>query len=115
MVKKLQESWPNARQAIEELENDGKVLVIRTGGGDGKEGHMKMVFWNEIGDMPQIDQGELVSSACIAWSCILTELVAAEFKDMWHGLKLPDPVQIAKELEEGEMVLLFLTLSDVWT
>lgn len=58
MVKKLSESWPNAKQAIEELEKEGKVLVIRTGGNsEGKEGHMKMVFWNEIGDMPQIDQG----------------------------------------------------------
>lgn len=57
MVKKLQESWPNARQAIEELEKEGKVLVIRTQGGDNKEGHMKMVFWNEIGNMPAIDQG----------------------------------------------------------
>ena len=72
MVKKLQESWPNARQAIEELEQEGKVLVIRTGGGDGKEGHMKMVFWNEIGDMPQIDQGKPLYHSMITLSWIST-------------------------------------------
>lgn len=69
MVKKLQESWPNARQAIEELEKEGKVLVIRTGGSEGKEGHMKMVFWNEIGDMPAIDKGKLFLSLCLRTSC----------------------------------------------
>jgi transcription initiation factor TFIIE subunit beta len=109
MVKKLQESWPNARQAIEELEAEGKVLVIRTGTTE-KEGFMKMVFWNEIGDMPQIDQGgwsNLMATCCTSRADCFPRLLrdeCAEFKDMWHGLKLPDAIQIAKELEEGTLV-----------
>lgn len=58
MVKKLQESWPNARSAIEELEKEGKVMVIRTGANAEREGVMKVVFWNELGSVPKIDNGE---------------------------------------------------------
>lgn len=58
LVKKLQESWPNAKHAIEELERDGKVMVLRTGGNAEREGQMKMVFWDEMGSMPKIDEGE---------------------------------------------------------
>jgi len=82
LVKKLQESWPNAKSAIEELERDGKVMVIRTGGSSDREGQMKMVFWDEMGRMKKVDE---------------------EFNTMWHKLKLPDQITIAKELEEGGM------------
>jgi transcription initiation factor TFIIE subunit beta len=40
----LKESWKEAPQAIEELENEGEVLVTRTV----KDGQLRMVFWNEI-------------------------------------------------------------------
>jgi transcription initiation factor TFIIE subunit beta len=59
MVKKLQESWPNAKTAIEELEKEGKVMVIRTGGNSEREGQMKMVFWDEMGPVPVVDDGTL--------------------------------------------------------
>ena len=56
-MKKLQESWPDARKAIEDLEKEGKVMVIRTGGNAEREGIMKMVFWNEMGQVGKIDEG----------------------------------------------------------
>jgi transcription initiation factor TFIIE subunit beta len=40
----LKESWKDAPQAIEELENEGDVLVTRTV----KDGQMRLVFWNEV-------------------------------------------------------------------
>jgi transcription initiation factor TFIIE subunit beta len=43
-VRALKESWKEAPQAIEELENEGEVLVTRTA----KDGQPRMVFWNEI-------------------------------------------------------------------
>ncbi|SJL08200.1 uncharacterized protein ARMOST_11563 [Armillaria ostoyae] len=43
-VRDLKEAWKEAPAAIEELEQDGEVLVIRTA----KDGQLKMVFWNEI-------------------------------------------------------------------
>lgn len=62
-VKKLQESWPNARTAIEELETEGKVLVLRTGGNSEREGQMKTVFWDPLERLPPIDNGRLIESA----------------------------------------------------
>jgi transcription initiation factor TFIIE subunit beta len=58
-VRLLKESWKEAPQAIEELEQEGEVLVIRTV----KDGQLRMVFWNEIkpddesGGMP-VEKGE---------------------------------------------------------
>ena len=43
-VRALKESWKEAPQAIEELEDEGEVLVTRTA----KDGQPRMVFWNEI-------------------------------------------------------------------
>lgn len=43
-VRALKDSWKEAPQAIEELEEEGEVLLIRTT----KDGQMKMVFWNEV-------------------------------------------------------------------
>lgn len=43
-VRALKESWKEAPQAIEELEEEGEVLVTRTA----KDGQPRMVFWNEI-------------------------------------------------------------------
>lgn len=57
LVKKLQESWPNVRQAIEELEKEDKIFVFRTGGNSEREGQMKMVYWNELGPVTKVDQG----------------------------------------------------------
>ena len=43
-VRSLKESWKEAPQAIEELEQEGEVLVMRTL----KDGQSRVVFWNEI-------------------------------------------------------------------
>ena len=71
LVKKLQESWPNAKQAIEELEKEGKVMVIRTGGSSEREGHVKMVFWDELGQETaekkyKVDEGGFYASDVLA-------------------------------------------------
>jgi transcription initiation factor TFIIE subunit beta len=43
-VRSLKDSWKEAPQAIEELEEEGEALLIRTT----KDGQMKMVFYNEV-------------------------------------------------------------------
>lgn len=61
-MKALKEAWKEAPAAIEELEQEGEVLVTRTQ----KDGQLRMVFWNEIkptedsGGIP-VEQGEFVS------------------------------------------------------
>ncbi|KAF7340023.1 Transcription initiation factor IIE subunit beta [Mycena venus] len=87
-VKALKEAWKEAPQAVEELEAEGEVLVTRTV----KDGQLRMVFWNEIkpteeaGGMP-VEQGKFLM---------------IEFMDLWHGLKLPDDVELRRELaKEG--------------
>jgi transcription initiation factor TFIIE subunit beta len=50
-VRSLKESWKEAPQAIEELEKEGEVLVMRTL----KDGQLRVVFWNEI--KPEEDSG----------------------------------------------------------
>lgn len=52
-VRALKDSWKEAPQAIEELEEEGEVLLIRTT----KDGQMKMVFYNEV---KKADGGEQV-------------------------------------------------------
>ncbi|KAJ6604215.1 hypothetical protein DFH09DRAFT_1121988 [Mycena vulgaris] len=64
-VKALKEAWKEAPAAIEELEQEGEVLVTRTI----KDGQLRMVFWNEIkptedsGGMP-VEQGKLPYPSC---------------------------------------------------
>ncbi|GAA5980472.1 hypothetical protein JCM11641_003406 [Rhodosporidiobolus odoratus] len=81
-VKKLRESWAGVISAIEELEKEGRVLVIRT---DGKgaamgEGTMKMVFLDDLGG----NKGE--------------ENLDQEFKDLWRTFKTPQGDDLAEEL-----------------
>ncbi|KAJ7785879.1 transcription initiation factor IIE subunit beta [Mycena metata] len=81
-VKALKEAWKEAPAAIEELEAEGEVLVTRTV----KDGQLRMVFWNEI--KPTEDSGGVP--------------VEKEFMDLWHDLKLPDDVELRRELaKEG--------------
>ncbi|KAJ7693614.1 transcription initiation factor IIE subunit beta [Mycena rosella] len=81
-VKALKEAWKEAPAAIEELEQEGEVLVTRTV----KDGQLRMVFWNEI--KPTEDSGGMP--------------VEQEFMDLWHGLQLPDDVELRRELaKEG--------------
>ncbi|CAK5280072.1 unnamed protein product [Mycena citricolor] len=78
-VKTLKEVWKEAPQAVEELEQEGEVLVTRTV----KDGQLRMVFWNEIkpteesGGMP-VEKG---------------------------GLKLPDDVELRRDLSKEGLQL----------
>ncbi|KAI0776796.1 transcription initiation factor IIE subunit beta [Trametes elegans] len=77
-VRTLKESWKEAPQAIEELEKEGEVYVTRTL----KDGQMRMVFWNEV--KPTEEQGGMS--------------VEKEFLDLWHGLEVPNDVDLLKAL-----------------
>ncbi|KAF9075992.1 transcription initiation factor IIE subunit beta [Rhodocollybia butyracea] len=77
-VRALKDSWKEAPAAIEELEAEGEVLVTRTT----KDGQLKMVFWNEI--KPTEDSGGM--------------LVEKEFLDLWHELKVPNDVDLLRQL-----------------
>ncbi|KAK0476107.1 hypothetical protein IW261DRAFT_1492066 [Armillaria novae-zelandiae] len=78
-VRDLKEAWKEAPAAIEELEQDGEVLIIRTA----KDNQLKMVFWNEIkGD--EESGGKLVEKG--------------DFVDLWHDLKVPDDVDLIRQL-----------------
>ncbi|KAE9403763.1 transcription initiation factor IIE subunit beta [Gymnopus androsaceus JB14] len=77
-VRALKESWKEAPAAIEELEAEGEVLVTRTT----KDGQLKMVFWNEI--KPTEESGGM--------------LVEKEFLDLWQELKVPNDVDLLRQL-----------------
>lgn len=68
-VRALKESWKEAPTAIEELEEEGEVLVMRTV----KDGQLRMVFWNELkpseenGGMP-IEQGKRLPPTAQSWA-----------------------------------------------
>ncbi|PWN47640.1 hypothetical protein IE53DRAFT_401771 [Violaceomyces palustris] len=77
----LRESYPQAREAIEELSKfqpsqDREVLVLR----GQRDGAIKQVFWNPL-------RGDEVKP------------IDDEFKTLWHELKVPDLVDLPKELE----------------
>lgn len=78
-MKLLRESWPLVGNAVEELEREGKVMVIRTGGRSGagdvrgkgvdvkdvkdgekkEEGILKTVFFDPLGRISGVDSGKL--------------------------------------------------------
>ncbi|KAK7060276.1 hypothetical protein VNI00_001041 [Paramarasmius palmivorus] len=78
-VRLLKESWKEAPAAIEELEASGDVLVTRTT----KDGQLKMVFWNEL--KPSEENGGMS--------------VEKEFSDLWHELKVPNEVDLLRQLQ----------------
>lgn len=78
--------------AIDELEKEGEVLCTRTV----KDGQLRMVFWNEV--KPK-EMGEGI-------------LVEQEFLDLWHELKVPNDVDLLKQLENGALFVLFLSIYD---
>lgn len=80
-VAELRESYPPAREAIEELVNaepfkDRQVLALR----GKRDGAIKHVFWNPI-------QGEEVRP------------IDNEFKELWRSLRVPDVVDLTTDLE----------------
>jgi len=90
-VRALKESWKEAPTAIDELEKEGEVLCTRTV----KDGQLRMVFWNEI-KPKEMGEGMLVEK---------------EFLDLWHELKIPNDVDLLKQLENGASLPLSLLLS----
>lgn len=84
-VRALKDSWKEAPQAIEELEKEGEVLVTRTV----KDGQLRMVFYNEL--KPE-EEGA-------------GKLVEEEFRKLWHDLKVPNDVDLLKQLANGTYVL----------
>lgn len=87
-VRALKESWKEAPQAIEELEQEGEVLCTRTV----KDGQLRMVFWNEV-KPKEMGEGMLVEN---------------EFCDLWHELKVPNDVDLLKQLANGACLSLYL-------
>ncbi|WFC99176.1 hypothetical protein MYAM1_001920 [Malassezia yamatoensis] len=80
-VAELKESYPPARECIEELANakpveDREVLVLR----GKRDGVIKHVFWNPI-------RGEEVKP------------IDEEFKELWRSLQVPNLVDMTADLE----------------
>ena len=76
-VKELKDGWAGCVAAIDELESQGKILVLR----NKKENAPRLVWANNGGELGYID---------------------TEFKDMWDQVKLPEPdVLYQKLLDQG--------------
>ncbi|KAI0872123.1 hypothetical protein GGS24DRAFT_25911 [Hypoxylon argillaceum] len=72
-VKDLKDGWPDCDQAITDLENEHKILVVRTK----KDNHAKFVWLDE----PR-----------------LSHAVDAEFLNMWHRIELPAADEMVRKL-----------------
>ncbi|KAI0449901.1 hypothetical protein F5B21DRAFT_492918 [Xylaria acuta] len=72
-VKDLKDGWPDCDQAITELENEHKILVVRTK----KDNHAKFVWLDD----PR-----------------LSHAVDPEFLNMWHRIELPAPEDMVRKL-----------------
>lgn len=73
-ARELRDGWPGAENAIDELEQQGKLLVTR----NKKDNHAKMVWPNDPSLKFRIDD---------------------DFQSIWHKIKLPEPGALADELK----------------
>ncbi|KAI4146499.1 MAG: hypothetical protein L6R39_003445 [Caloplaca ligustica] len=73
-VKELRDGWPEAEDAITQLEEEGKLLVTR----NRKDNHARMIWPNDPSLKFDVDD---------------------EFQSIWHRIKLPEPGVLADELE----------------
>ena len=73
-ARELRDGWPDAEAAIDDLEDQGKLLVTR----NRKDNHAKMVWPNDPSLGIDIDE---------------------EFQNIWHKIKLPAPEALADELK----------------
>ncbi|KAI0314482.1 transcription initiation factor IIE subunit beta [Amylostereum chailletii] len=87
-VRALKESWREAPTAIEELEKEGEIFVTRTL----KDGQMRMVFWNEVKATPD-------EFAAVEGGNGSGLSVEKEFNELWHRLKVPNDVDLLRQLE----------------
>ena len=75
----LREGWRDAEGAIDQLEAQGKLLVIR----NKKDNHPRMVWPNDP---------------------TLTFNIDDEFQQIWHKIKLPEAAALADELEKAGLM-----------
>ncbi|KAF9929098.1 hypothetical protein BGZ65_005939 [Modicella reniformis] len=73
--KELKDSYAKLPQAVEELAAEGRILVVRN-----KDGHPRVLFWNDQRYNTAMDP---------------------EFREIWHRLRIPDEVDLPKELEKA--------------
>jgi transcription initiation factor TFIIE subunit beta len=77
-VKELKDGYPNIEEDLGALEAQGHVLVIR----GKKDGVPRMVWYNDAK---------------------LNVIISEEFKEMYHGLKVPEAGDLPRELEKVGM------------
>lgn len=75
-VRDLREGWPNVEDAINNLEQEGKLLVTR----NKKDNHAKMVWINDPSLFQHFDD---------------------EFRNIWEKIKIPDQQAVKEELEKA--------------
>lgn len=80
-IKNLKESWKGSVDAILELEQEGKVIIIRSG----KDDNPKFAFWNPITQ----EQRDM-------------QIIDDEFKTMWLEQNVPEDADIVRSLSSGD-------------
>ncbi|ORY98003.1 hypothetical protein BCR43DRAFT_530858 [Syncephalastrum racemosum] len=73
--KDLKDSYAKLGEAVEDLANEGQILVIRN-----KDGNPRVLFYNNVEYNTAIDPN---------------------FKDMWSSIKVPDETDLPKALEDA--------------
>lgn len=77
-VKELKDGWPNCLKSISELEQEDKILVLRTK----KENAPRLIWINKGGNLNLIDD---------------------EFKTMWNQVRIPEQDELYKSLIEQSL------------
>ncbi|KAF9192635.1 hypothetical protein BGZ50_008341 [Haplosporangium sp. Z 11] len=73
--KELKDSYSKLAQSVEELASEGRILVVRN-----KDGNPRVLFWNDQRYNTAMDP---------------------EFRQIWHRLRIPDEIDLPKELEKA--------------
>ncbi|KAG0222638.1 hypothetical protein BGW42_006414 [Actinomortierella wolfii] len=70
--KELKDSYSKLPEAVRQLAEEGKILVIKT-----KDGQPRVLYWNDVRYNTAMDK---------------------EFRDIWHRMRVPDETDLPKEL-----------------
>ncbi|KAF9095581.1 hypothetical protein BGX29_001572 [Mortierella sp. GBA35] len=73
--RELKDSYSKLLEAVNELASEGRILVVKN-----KDGAPRVLFWNDQRYNTAMDQ---------------------EFRDIWHRLRIPDEIDLPKELEKA--------------
>ncbi|KAF9946855.1 hypothetical protein BGZ72_011085 [Mortierella alpina] len=73
--KELKDSYSKLAESVKELSDEGRILVVRN-----KDGMPRVLYWNDVRYNTAMDQ---------------------DFRDIWHKLRIPDEVDLPKELEKA--------------